>query len=230
VVGVSCFALPKCGGNQCAYTDVACEGNVMVYCGADEQGGGLKVQRRACDPGTRCTIGHFPHGLPDYSISWCFDDLGPDPRCEGQIGICAGDQPLVCQDGHALQGSLICAGAFRPCGFDATDPGSWPACLGVVDAGSGPTDPCEDRGDAATYCPIWFPPCDGTPASPCFNAWRVSSLCCSLQGNPMDAAQCSGTPFRRVDGSIQTRVGGFVGCQATGMIDENWCCTETGSP
>jgi hypothetical protein len=202
----------------------------MVFCGSEDHGGGLKVQRRPCDPGKRCTVGHFPHGIPDYPYVWCFDDLGLEPRCNGPNGICAGTQPLVCQDGHGLQGSLDCAGVGGTCGFDPSDPGSWPACLGVGDGGSKPVDPCEDQGDAATYCPIWFPPCDGTAASPCFNAWHVSAACCGAQANITDPAQCTGMPFRPVDGSTQTRAAGFAACKAVGMSEPSWCCTEVGSP
>jgi hypothetical protein len=222
---VSWSVVAGCVGDECSYEDVSCDGNVKVFCVSGDHGGARTIERRACEANQRCTVGRPPHGTPE-SV-YCLDDTGPDPRCDGQIGFCGGDQPFVCQDGHALIGGTSCAIVGGVCGFDSTVPGTWPVCLG---GGPTPPDPCEDRGDAATYCPIWSPPCDGTPSRPCFNAWHVSAACCNPQAATKDPAQCIFTPFRRLDGSIEKRPGGFVNCKPAGETDLGWCCTETGSP
>jgi hypothetical protein len=209
----------SCKSNECTYSDVACDGNVMVFCGSSDQDPTLRVQRRSCESGEMCAVGYYPHAYNPIPYVFCFPDLGPDPACAGSIGYCKGDEPVGCRDGHALQ---IIASPCSPgtCSFEPSAPGSWPSC-GIPDAGR-QFDLCEDQGDGVS-CGIWFPHCDGGLTS-CYTGWHVSAACCSQA--EVDAGTCAQKPFRRVDGSIVERAGGFTGCQLVGMSEPRWCCTE----
>jgi len=221
---VSWCAFASCGGNECTSGEVSCAGNVMVFCASEERGPPT-VHRRPCASGERCTVGYFAGGTPDFPYVWCFADLGSDPRCTNLSGFCSGNQPFVCQDGHLLQAASGPCPQVYTCGFDPGQPGSWPSCLDNGDGGS-PRDLCEDLGDAPTACPIWFPPCDDGGMAPCYNAWHIPAGCCDTSAIDGGAGRC-GTPFRRIDGSKQERVGGFAGCRAVGMSQPAWCCAES---
>ena len=214
------FVFASCNRDECEYNDVACDGNVMVFCGTSDMDPHRKVQRRSCNTGEMCAVGYFARHYDPVPYVFCLPDLGSDPGCNGSIGYCKGNLPVACKDGHALQfiPSPCLAGT---CGFDPAAPGSWPTC-GIVDAGR-PFDPCEDQGDASTSCPIWFPTCDGGSAS-CYTGWHLSAACCSE--SEADAGTCPQKPFRRVDGAIAERAGGFAGCKLVGQSEPRWCCTE----
>src|SRR5579859_2221643 len=210
----------SCSRDECTYNDVACEGNVMVFCGSGDHDPRLRVERRSCQSGEMCAVGFFTHHSEPIPYVFCFPDLGPDPACTSSIGYCKGDLPVGCRDGHAL-GIYPSSCLPGTCGFDSSAPGSWPTC-GIVDAGM-QYDRCEDQGDASTSCPIWFAPCDGGLSS-CYTGWHVSAGCCSE--SDADGGTCSQRPIRRVDGSIVERDGGFAGCRLVGQSEPRWCCTE----
>ncbi len=190
----------------------------------------LTVHRRACPAGQLCTVGYFPNGTPNYRYVWCFDDLGADPRCTGQIGFCGDHQPFACQDGHALSSISQRCPIGSDCGFDTAEPGTWPTCLGDVTGLPRPPKQCEDLGDAASVCANALPPCTDSGTSPCFTSWHVAGTCCDPQGTETDRGKCTGAPFRQVDGSIELRLGGFVACLPIGGPSVSWCCTSVGSP
>jgi hypothetical protein len=150
----SSAAVPGCKGDECTYSDVSCDGNVMVFCGTADQDPRFRIERRACDPGRLCTVGQ-PASDPSGQIPaqaryvYCLADLGADARCTNQIGFCSeNNEPLVCQDGHALSpcGAIPC-GPCSPslCQLDPNQPGTWPTCR------PSPPSLCTDR-DSGPFC------------------------------------------------------------------------------
>jgi hypothetical protein len=225
---ITWFAFANClGANECNYSDVACEGNVQVTCGSEERNPRLTVHRTPCPDGTLCSLGYFsPTGLPSLARPQCFTDLGPDPRCMNQTGFCSDEQPFGCQDGHLLGPVAERCPLGATCNFDPTRPGGWPTCVGSGDGGPRPPAKCEDLGDASTFCSNLFPSCDDSGINLlCYNGWHISDTCCDPYIDP-GGEVCTGMPFRRLDGSIQKRPEGFLGCKYAGSTPPSWCCIE----